>query len=171
LSGPTVPLSIDAKVRQLFYASVNFHLGNGEKIKLWTDPWLMGISLENRAPALFDQCTRKKLSVGDALTDARWSRHFGRFLTDEFIIQFTEVWSLLSNIQISDDIPVSVSWRWTNDGIFSVKSAYAIQFEGAVRCCYKNIVWKSDATLRCKIFSWLAIRGRCLTADNLEKRG
>jgi hypothetical protein len=77
---------------------------------------------------------KKKLSVRDALTDARWSRHFRRFLTDESITQFTEVWSLLSNIQISDDIPDSVSWRWTNDGVFSVKLAYAIQFEGAIRC-------------------------------------
>jgi hypothetical protein len=57
-------LPIDAKMRQLFNASINFHLGNGEKIKFWTDPWLMGMSLANRAPALFDQCTRKSYLPG-----------------------------------------------------------------------------------------------------------
>ena len=34
-----------------------------------------------------------------------------------------------------------------------------------------TIIWSSDAPLRCKLFSWLAIQGRCLTADVLARRG
>jgi hypothetical protein len=40
-----LPLPIDAKVRELFNASMNSHLGNGDKIKFWSDTWMLGMSL------------------------------------------------------------------------------------------------------------------------------
>jgi hypothetical protein len=36
--------------------------------------------------------------------------------------------------------------------MFMVGSAYAIQFEGATRAGTNKLIWKSDVTLRCKIF-------------------
>jgi hypothetical protein len=35
-------LPVDDRVRALFNASVRFHLGDGNKIKFWTDPWIDG---------------------------------------------------------------------------------------------------------------------------------
>jgi hypothetical protein len=49
-------------------------------------------------------------------------------------------------------MPDSVFWRWTEDRMFMVASAYAIQFEGATRAGTNKLIWKSDVTLRCKIF-------------------
>lgn len=42
---------------------------------------------------------------------------------------------------------------------------------GSTRTDFKQIIWKADAPMKCKIFSWLAVLNRCLTADNLAKRG
>jgi hypothetical protein len=36
--------------------------------------------------------------------------------------------------------------------------------------CVKPI-WKSKAPMRCKFFMWLTVHRRCLTADNLARRG
>jgi hypothetical protein len=36
--------------------------------------------------------------------------------------------------------------------------------------CAKPI-WKSKAPMKCKFFMWLVVHRRCLTADNLQKRG
>lgn len=78
---------------------------------------------------------------------------------------------IAETIQLQANTPDSVSWRWTANKDFTVASAYAIQFVGGITSDFKELIWNSDATLRCKIFAWLAIQGRCLTADNLTKRG
>jgi hypothetical protein len=36
---------------------------------------------------------------------------------------------------------------------------------------FPPFVWRSDAPSKCKFYSCLAIQGKCLTADNLAKRG
>ena len=46
-----------------------------------------------------------------------------------------------------------------------------MQFEGSTRCNYKEVIWNSEAPLKCRIFSWLAILGKCHTADTLQKKG
>lgn len=74
-------LPIDKKVRALFNASAIFHLGNGKKIIFWKDPWYNGVDLASAFPALFEHCTRKNLSVAEALRDQRWIRHLKRELT------------------------------------------------------------------------------------------
>lgn len=68
-------LPIDHTVRALFNASVEFLLGNGERILFWKEPWYKGVSLQHAFPALFEQCTRKNLTVAQAIGDGRWVRH------------------------------------------------------------------------------------------------
>ncbi|CAM0950376.1 unnamed protein product [Alopecurus aequalis] len=132
----------------------------------------MGASpLSVTAPDLYAVCTRKRLTVKEALTNQEWSRHIRKFLPIQAIVQFVELWERLSSIHLSPNVPDSVTWKLTADGSFSVASAYAFQFEGSIRPGFDPLIWKSDASLRCKIFSWLAILGKCLTADNLTKRG
>ena len=43
-------------------------------------------------------------------------------------------------------------------------------FLGNTRFACHKPIWKSKAPPRCKFFMWLAVHGRCLTADNLERR-
>jgi hypothetical protein len=148
-----LPLPIDSKVRALFNASVRFKLGNGEKIKFWTDPWLQNLSLCDHMPDLYAVCTRCKLSTRDALSASKWSKHFRQFLPANAIVQFVELWGLLDHIVLDAATPDSVSLRWTTDGVFTVASAYKIQFQGAAHLAANTLLWKSDTTLRCKIFS------------------
>jgi hypothetical protein len=70
-----LPLPIDKQVTHLFNAAVEFKIGDGSKIRFWRDPWINGWSLEHMAPSLFQACTRKNLTVREALLNDRWLRH------------------------------------------------------------------------------------------------
>ena len=87
------------------------------------------------------------------------------------VIQFTELRASIQQFQHTQDVQDSLKWKWTTNGIFSVQSAYLIQFEGRTRSWMQSTVWNSDAPLKCKFFAWLASLNRCLTTDNMLKRG
>lgn len=154
----------------LFNASVVFHLGNGERILFWKEPWHHGVSFQHTFPELFGHCTRKNLTVAQAIGDGRWIRHLKRNLSAQATREFTALWTAINNTVLRDESD-RVSWKWTADGEFSSKSAYLIQFQGCIRAGFGNFIWKSDAPGKCKIFAWLAMLGRCNTADCLRKRG
>ena len=101
----------------------------------------------------------------------RWIRHLKHSLSPLVVIQFTELWEAIQHVQLVDDVPDSWRWKWTANGLFSVQSAYLIQFEGRTRSRLSSTVWDSDAPLKCKFFAWLASLNRCLTTDNMLKRG
>jgi hypothetical protein len=73
------------------------------------------------------------------------------------------------HIQPNTDVPDLVTWKWTDDGSFSVAFACAIQFDGATCCSFHFSV--HSWVIGFQIFSWLAVRGNCLTADNPLKQG
>jgi hypothetical protein len=166
-----LPLPIDVQVRQLFDASVSITLGDGATSSFWHDAWLFDMPFRTSFPDLFAVCTKRALSVRDALAESRWCRHFKRSISPIAIRQFTEVWEAVQNVQLQEDVRDSLTWKWTDNGVFSVQSAYNIQFEGTIATNYHRTIWDSDAPLKCQFFVWLAVLGRCLTADNLLKRG
>jgi hypothetical protein len=55
--------------------------------------------------------------------------------------------------------------------MFTTKSCYQAFFRGSIIFEPWRRLWKSWAQPKCKMFLWLAIRNKCWTADNLEKRG
>jgi hypothetical protein len=67
-------------------------------------------------------------------------------------------------------LQIEFSWSRTENGVYSARSAYNSYFLGAVQACYANLLWKSWAPLKEKVFTWLALRGRCWTGDRLSKR-
>jgi hypothetical protein len=166
-----LPIPIDARVKALFAASVRFHLGDGKRLMFWTDRWHADGVICELAPNLFKACTRKKLTVAQAIEDHRWTRHRKKDLSPEAITEAITVWEKMQGVYLNQDIPDSVVWRWTCEGSYSSASAYLAQFAGAIRTSFVECIWYSDAPNHCRIFSWLAVQGRCLTADMLAKRG
>jgi hypothetical protein len=67
--------------------------------------------------------------------------------------------------------PDKAIWSRTADGDFSVGSAYQLFFIGSTHFACAKPIWKSKAPMKCKFFMWLAVHRRCLTADNLQRRG
>lgn len=59
----------------------------------------------------------------------------------------------------------------TADGNYNAASVYELFLLARLRSQCAQLIWQKRAPSRIKFFMWLATKGRCLTADNLQKRG
>jgi hypothetical protein len=55
-------------------------------------------------------------------------------------------------IELNDN-PDEISWKLANNGQYSAKSAYNMQFEGLTLSEMPTLVWKPWATPKCKSFA------------------
>ena len=62
-------------------------------------------------------------------------------------------------------------WGWDVTGKYSAKSAYKMMYEGGVRFQCASAVWRSWATMTCKLFIWLALQYRVWTSDRRQRHG
>lgn len=172
-SKPWIGLSlpVDRCVRSLFEASVDFSIGDGGLTQFWTDPWHNRESFCTKFPDLFKQCTLKTISVKAAVMGDKWMRHFKANLSAASIDQFSSLWNVVQHTHLIPDQPDSLTWRWTANGTSSAASASAAMLSAQIKPLFAKLAWSSDAPLKCQFFVWLVAQGKCLTADNLAKRG
>ena len=62
-------------------------------------------------------------------------------------------------------------WPCAPSGSFSASSTYERLCQGGERFATADCIWKSKATLKCKIFQWLAIKRRLWTTDRRARHG
>jgi hypothetical protein len=145
-------------------------LGDGEKINFLRDPWLEGQCILDQAPDLYRCCTLRGLTVAQALHEGKWLRHFKRDLPAAALSQFLTIHGRLENVQLQHGVKDSITWKWSSDGQYTATSAYSMQFEGLHMFGFIKPMWRSEAPLKCRIFTWLAALGKCSTADHLEMK-
>jgi hypothetical protein len=92
-------------------------------------------------------------------------------VTVEHIAQFTKLWEMAQNVQMDNDTPDKITCKLSNDGSYSSKSAYKLQFQIHVISLMPSLVWKPWAPPKCKIFAWLIIQNRMCTTYRLYIRG
>jgi hypothetical protein len=89
----------------------------------------------------------------------------------DYLRQFVKLWGLIENIQLRDGVEDDIVWRLKANGEYSSKSAYEIQFIGAIASNMNKLVWKAWAPPKVKFFAWLLLQNRIWTADRLQARG
>ena len=102
-----------------------------------------------------------------------WIRDLNLFsveVTEQHIVEYCRLWSILQRISLQPGICDSISWKLSEDRQYSAKSAYLAQFLSSELTNMNWIIWKVWAPPKCKFFSWLAIQNRIWTADRLAKR-
>ena len=115
---------------------------------------------------------RKNKSVQQELRKNSWIRSLGgRITTTVQVEEFVSLWIRLQNIQLTPGVRDSIVWRWTADASYSTRSAYRIQFKGSYSEFRNDLIWKAHAENKGKVFVWILVREKILTADNLQKRG
>jgi hypothetical protein len=78
---------------------------------------------------------------------------------------------MINNIELYPGQADQAVWRPTEDDVFSVRSAYQLHFIAMTKFACAKPISKSKAPMKCKFFMWLAVHHRCLTANNLARRG
>lgn len=108
--------------------------------------------------------TRRRQTVQQALTARAWARSFSRGLSAQGILDYLHIWHLVANIQLSQEANRTV-WRWTANGEYTAESAYKMLHARSAKLAGPNLVWKTWAPLKVRIFLWLFLRRRHWTAD------
>jgi hypothetical protein len=151
-----IPASDDRDAVELFKAGCFIHLQDGMHAKFWSDASLP-----------------KRRSVLDAWT---WfipvaPKKCSQSPSAKRIAQYLQLWDLVAGTTMTVGRQDEAVWRCTKNGKFSVSSAYKLFFITNTQFACAKPIWRSKAPMRCKFFMWLAVHKRCLTADNLERRG
>jgi hypothetical protein len=158
--------------RLLFNSSTTITLGDGAKARFWHNNWLDGEAPRYLAPNLFRLATRKNRTVIQELRNNNWIRSLrGRITSATHVEEFVSLWIRIQDVHLLQGVPDSITWKWTPDGTYSTRSAYRMQFCGSFSTFRSDQIWKAHAENKCKVFTWILIHGKVLTADNLQRRG
>jgi hypothetical protein len=116
----------------MFSVSVFMEIGDGASARFWTDAWLPEGAIRSFAPNLFAAVGRRRLhrSVKDALTGRRWVSDITGAHTVSMICEYVHLWEHLMHVELRPSVPDRFVWRWTDDGQYSVRSAYRVFFTG-----------------------------------------
>ena len=63
-----------------------------------------GERLQDKAPLLFASCTRRNITVAQALADHRWTRHLRHELEPDALIQAVQLWEMLHQVNLQPEI-------------------------------------------------------------------
>jgi len=83
--------------------------------------------------------------------------------------EFIQLWNHIEGVQLNDQEDC-IRWIWTENGVYSSKSAYLAQFKGSYSAFKAKSIWKAHAEGKHKFFVWLLIQAKILTADKLSQR-
>ncbi|BAT16930.1 Os12g0428401 [Oryza sativa Japonica Group] len=156
-------------VEEIFRSVAEHIIGDGVNTQFWTDNWTGKGCFAWRWPVLFSHVSRAKLTVADALIANRWVRRLQGALSNEALGEFFQLWDEVHDVSLQQ-MAKTIKWKLTVDGNFSVASAYDLFFIATEDCSYGDTLWHSRVPSRVRFFMWIALKGRCLTADNLAKR-
>jgi len=117
-----------------------------------------------------DLTKRKNRSVQQELHNASWTNHLSGWInTAEQLEEFVSLWLRVQAIELQQDVEDSITWRWTADDCSSARSAYTVQFRGSYTLVNSVAIWKAEAQNKCKVFMWILVQGKLLTAKNCSK--
>jgi hypothetical protein len=95
-----------------------------------------------------------------------WAMNFSDLDSTVLVEEFVMLFMALEPVQLNHEKDI-IKWRWTDDGIFSVSSAYNCQFKGLISQFPSTPIWKPRVEPKCRFFDWLALHAKILTADNM----
>jgi hypothetical protein len=112
-----------------------------------------------------------KRTVPEALLNRRWISDIKGALFVGVLVDYLQLWNLLSEIVLQPTIEDKHVFSIASDGNYLAKVAYEGLFMGSVYFSHYPKVWKTWALPKCRFFLWLAAHNRCWTVDRLAKRG
>ena len=168
-----LPLPIDPAVHHLYRASTTIHIHDGRSRPFWHSHWLEGWPLKLRFPALYKHSRRRDIMVREALTSKFWITLIKACPTRNVLSEYLLLWRLLDTLPpfTFGEEQDTTTWNLTTNGVYTAKSAYFALMFGRIESPIFSELRDTKAIPKCKVHSWLLFHNKCLTADNLAKRG
>jgi hypothetical protein len=155
--------------RQLFFCSTIIHVGNGRDTPFWEGRWLHGAAPKDLTPSLYAIAKFKFRKFYSELQNLNWIRNLQGISNTSQLEEFTVLFMALSTVTLTDQRD-EIIWRWTTNGQYTIASAYESQFNCAMSIFPATAIWKAITAPKCKIFVWVVMHDRVLTADNMIKK-
>ena len=154
-NGSSTWSSVVLGIREVVMTGHSWAIGNGRDIKFWTDRWLSNQPLSSvtigELPEGYEDVTVREMWVVGGGWDLA---HIAPFVTDETRLELAAV--VVDTVNDSED---RLAWSQTNNGQFTVKSAYAlITRDDTPRPNMEYLfrrMWHVVAPERVRMFLWL----------------
>jgi hypothetical protein len=104
-----------------------------------------------------------------ATENNRWISHITPIVTFAELHEFILLWEGIASSARAEDSEDKIKWKWTSDGKYTIQSAYQIQFKGRHKKLVTAPIWRAKAEPKCRIFAWILLQHKILTANNLAK--
>jgi hypothetical protein len=168
-----LPIKTSPEVHAFFQASTYTVVGDGWSTLFWEDKWIHGDYISNLAPCLYQivpSQTRQRQSVKEVLTNRQWVRAIsGGSLANNFrgIFGALDHHGRDKPQRLAGQACVALVTRWCVLSQVSIQHAQtsAVTFYG------HQLMWKTWAPLRVKIFLWLALWRGHWTVDWRTRHG
>ncbi|GJN32116.1 hypothetical protein PR202_gb20591 [Eleusine coracana subsp. coracana] len=115
--------------------------------------------------------TKRQRTVAQAVTNKRWIRDIIGPLTAIAITQYLQLWVRMEEVQLQDIGKDKICWRWIASHQFTSQSAYKMFFMGATMFEGANLVWKTWAAPKVKLFIYFAMHRRTWTVERRKRHG
>ena len=162
---------------EAFSKNIQFEVGVGDRVKLWTDQWYGDSPLKLTYPIVYGIASNKGASVAFSLErlgikeqrswDIRFIRRPNDWEMGDVDAFLRTLGSNLPPIENGD----RMRWKLTKNENFDIQSFYN-KLRGPVPIIFPwKSVWKVRAPRRVSFFVWTTVWDKILTGDNLRGRG
>ena len=90
-----------------------------------------------------------------ALENNIWIDHIYPPSSHEEVSEFVNLWEAIKDTQLIDNVEDDI--LWTENGEYTTKSAYKIQFQGTLFKLKIMPIWKARTEPKCRFFAWTLI--------------
>jgi hypothetical protein len=91
------------------------------------DRWVAGKSIQDMAPRLLSYVSKRRINkrtVSEALENDIWLNDLQGNISVESLMEFLEIWGIISNLVLTPGTPDKHIWRLSSSGQYTSKSAY-----------------------------------------------
>ncbi|XP_019459896.1 PREDICTED: uncharacterized protein LOC109359653 [Lupinus angustifolius] len=139
-------------------------VGNGSKIRFWTDNWL-GEPLADTLSIPPQTHSTLAASVADFIHDQKWT------IPSWMAHNFPSITDAMATIQINQDMSDELVWKHSTNGKLTLKTAYSF-FKPRIRqLSWCKLIWSSSIPPTKSFNTWRLVNNKMPTDENLQKRG
>jgi hypothetical protein len=135
-------------VKDLYLCGRRMQVSNGELTSFWGHAWCGHCPLKDSFPDIYNICNEQMITLAGAAA-LGWRFTLRRWMSPDFMEQMNGLLGLLIQINLTDagDRPF---WKWTKNGIFSVRSTYKHLCSNGINRAFRHL-WKIKIPLKIKI--------------------
>ncbi|KAH0981938.1 hypothetical protein GBA52_009115 [Prunus armeniaca] len=138
---------------------MKWRVGDGTRVKFWTDTWIGDVPLVDTNFPLSDQLDKAE-TVSNYFSMTGWNiQKLLQALQPEAVMQIISI-----HVDVDGNIPDTCIWGPSSNGVFSVKTAYELsaRFNEVTGSPWK-FIWNLKIPPRVKMFTWLLTQKKILT--------